>query len=136
MHRGIFLKFLDHRTTVNADHYCTSCVTWRKPSGRNADLLTEKMILIHNDATPCSKSHSATPRTVSLGVSCLIHHTCPRDFHLIVLLKKHMEQDQLHDDVCQRGWKCRADFLSTGIKEVVHYLDICLNCSGDYTEKY
>jgi hypothetical protein len=27
MHRGIFLKFLDHRTTVNADHYCTSCVT-------------------------------------------------------------------------------------------------------------
>jgi hypothetical protein len=94
--QSILLEFLDHKTTVNADHYCTTLWHLKETIQMKCPgLLTEIVILLH-DNTLCHTACVTTQLLEQCCCKCLAHspHTldlAPSNVNIFGSLKKHFK---------------------------------------------
>ena len=107
-------------------------------------MLSHGVCLLHDNARPHS-AHVATAFLDKFKWDTLDHPTCgldltPSDFHLFLLLKKHLggkkfDDDEVQEEVMTWFKGQGADFYDLGIQKLVPRLYKCLDNAGDYLEK-
>ena len=139
----ILVEFLEHRKTINSDVYCaTLCSLCMSIKSKRPGLLTEGMILLHDNARPhvsrVTQSVLAKFKWEQFEHPPYSPDMSPCDFHLFGPLKKHLKgkrfhsDDELKDTVEDWLLSQPQDFWEQGIFRLVKQWDSCAQASGDY----
>jgi len=146
-HKGpLLIEYMEKGKTVNSEQYCNTLDKLRMAiRKRRPRLLSDGVILLHDNATPHTAAH--TREWLDRHNWEILEHPphspdlAPSDFHLFGPLKRHLsgqcfKTDEDIKEAVKDWFSTRVpEFYAQGIDALVHRWDKCLNKYGDYVEK-
>jgi hypothetical protein len=130
-------------TTINSARYCGTLSRLRKAiKSKRPGLLSEQVILLHDNARPHT-SHATATHLNKFRWEVLQHPAyspdlSPCDFHIFGPLKKELKghrfqsDDEVKERVRDFFMQQPKSFYEKGIESLTQRWDLCLNNHGDY----
>jgi histone-lysine N-methyltransferase SETMAR len=145
----LLLDFLEwgrgrwERSSINAKCYCETLTQLKNDiRQKKPGLLTARVILLHNSATPHTAA-AAVNHIATFSWECLDHapyspDLMPSYFHFFLILKRTLKGRcfTTNENAEADTWTQDTDFYQQGFFKLMKWWDKCINVGGDYVEKY
>ncbi|XP_035227713.1 histone-lysine N-methyltransferase SETMAR-like [Stegodyphus dumicola] len=139
----LLIEFLHQGSTINSAQYCSTLMKLRQAIKKRLGLLTQEVILLHNNARP-HISNTGNPedlKHIPLGSFVAPPYSLdmsPCDFHVFGPFKRALQGKRFHsDDGVKEAMQDvlrnhPQSFYSKGIELLLQRWDLCFNDHRDF----